>query len=70
MVDALHLVAIDRIPRPFKYVTFDHAHMSAAVELGLLLRLPQSLKSLFRPACSTTWMSNFELSLALASALS
>ena len=43
MVDALHIAAIDRIPRPFKYVTFDHAHMSAAVELGIEVVAPASI---------------------------
>ena len=43
VVDAIHLASIDRIPRPFKYLTFDHAHMSAAVELGIEVVAPASI---------------------------
>ena len=42
VLDAMHLASIDRIPRPFKYLTFDHAHMSAAVELGIEVVAPTS----------------------------
>ena len=40
LVNAMHLAAIDRIPRPFKYLTFDHAHISAALELGIEVLAP------------------------------
>jgi predicted nucleic acid-binding protein len=42
VLDAIHLASIDRIPRPFKYLTFDHAHISAAVELGIEVIAPTS----------------------------
>jgi len=41
LVDALHLAALDRVPRPFKYLTFDHRQMSAAVELGIEVVAPE-----------------------------
>lgn len=34
-VDAIHLAAADRLPRPVRYLTFDRRQVSAAVELGL-----------------------------------
>lgn len=34
-VDAIHLAAADRLPRPVRYLTFDRRQLSAAVELGL-----------------------------------
>ena len=40
LVDALHLAALDRIPRPLKYLTFDHSQISAAVELGIEVVTP------------------------------
>ena len=40
LVDALHLAALDRIPRPLKYLTFDHRQISAAVELGIEVITP------------------------------
>jgi len=43
LVDALHLAALDRIPRPLKYVTFDHRQISAAGELGIEVIAPSSI---------------------------
>ena len=40
LVDALHLAALDRIPRPLKYLTFDHRQIPAAVELGIEVITP------------------------------
>ena len=34
-VDALHLAAADRLPRPLTYVTFDHRQIPVALALGL-----------------------------------
>ena len=34
IVDALHLAAADRLPRPAKYVTFDRHQIPAAAALG------------------------------------
>jgi predicted nucleic acid-binding protein len=33
-VDALHLAAADRLPRPLTYVTFDHRQIPVALALG------------------------------------
>ncbi|MBG02020.1 MAG: hypothetical protein CL470_07100 [Acidimicrobiaceae bacterium] len=40
LVDALHFAAIDRLPRPVKYLTLDHRQIPAAVELGFELITP------------------------------
>tara|TARA_B100000029_G_C17517989_1_gene938814 strand:+ start:981 stop:1400 length:420 start_codon:yes stop_codon:yes gene_type:complete len=40
LVDAMHLAALDRIPRPLKYITFDHRQMPAAAELGIQVVAP------------------------------
>ena len=40
LVDALHFAAIDRLPRPVKYLTLDHRQIPAAVELGFELLTP------------------------------
>jgi predicted nucleic acid-binding protein len=34
MVDALHLAAADRLPRPLTFVTFDHHQFGVALSLG------------------------------------
>jgi predicted nucleic acid-binding protein len=34
-VDAIHLAAADRLPRPVRYLTFDRHQIPAAVALGL-----------------------------------
>lgn len=34
-VDAIHLAAADRLPRPVSYLTFDHQQIPAAAALGL-----------------------------------
>lgn len=34
MVDALHLAAADRLPRPVRYLTFDRQQIPAAAALG------------------------------------
>ncbi len=34
MVDALHLAAADRLPRPVTFVTFDHRQLGVAMALG------------------------------------
>lgn len=39
-VDAIHLAAADRLPRPVQYLTFDRRQITAAVELGLHLVSP------------------------------
>ena len=35
VVDAIHLAAADRLPRPLKYLTFDRRQIPAASALGL-----------------------------------
>ncbi len=40
LVDAIHLAAADRLPRPVRYLTFDRRQMPAAGELGLELVAP------------------------------
>jgi predicted nucleic acid-binding protein len=35
MVDAVHLAAADRLPRPIRYLTFDRQQIPAAVSLDL-----------------------------------
>lgn len=35
IVDAIHLAAADRLPRPVRYLSFERRQLSAAVELGL-----------------------------------
>ncbi len=40
LVDALHFAAVDRLPRPVKYLTLDHRQIPAAVELGFELLTP------------------------------
>jgi len=39
-VDALHLAAADRLPRPATYLTFDHRQIPAAAGLGFDVRSP------------------------------
>lgn len=39
-VDALHLAAADRLPRPLTYATFDHRQIPAAAGLGFEVRSP------------------------------
>lgn len=34
-IDAIHLAAADRLPRPARYLTFDHRQIPAAAALGL-----------------------------------
>jgi predicted nucleic acid-binding protein len=34
MIDALHLAAADRLPRPLTFVTFDHHQIPVALALG------------------------------------
>ena len=40
-VDALHLAAADRLPRPVRYLTFDRRQIPAAAALGLEVVAPQ-----------------------------
>lgn len=35
LVDATHLAAADRLPRPLRYVTFERQQIPAAAELGM-----------------------------------
>ncbi|HZM39125.1 MAG TPA: type II toxin-antitoxin system VapC family toxin [Acidimicrobiales bacterium] len=39
-VDAVHLAAADRLPRPATYLTFDHHQIPAAAALGFEVRSP------------------------------
>jgi predicted nucleic acid-binding protein len=39
-VDAVHLAAADRLPRPATYLTFDRRHIPAAAGLGFDVRSP------------------------------
>lgn len=39
-VDAVHLAAADRLPRPATYLTFDHRQIPAAAGLGFDVRSP------------------------------
>jgi predicted nucleic acid-binding protein len=39
-VDALHLAAADRLPRPLTYATFDRRQIPAAAALGFEVRSP------------------------------
>lgn len=39
-VDAIHLAAADRLPRPLKYVTFDRQQIPAAADLGFHIVSP------------------------------
>jgi hypothetical protein len=41
-VDALHLAAADRLPRPLTYATFDRRQIPAAAGLGFHVRSPVS----------------------------
>jgi predicted nucleic acid-binding protein len=43
LVDAVHLAAADRLPRPVRYLTFDRRQIPAAAELGLEVVAPLSL---------------------------
>jgi hypothetical protein len=43
IVDAIHLAAADRLPRPVRYLTFDHRQIPAAMELGLEVLTPAGL---------------------------
>lgn len=40
LVDAMHLAAADRLPRPARYLTFDRRQIPAAAELGLEVVAP------------------------------
>lgn len=40
LVDAIHLAAADRLPRPVQYLTFDRRQIPAAAELGLEVITP------------------------------
>jgi uncharacterized protein len=39
-IDAVHLAAADRLPRPATYLTFDRRHIPAAAGLGFDVRSP------------------------------
>lgn len=41
LVDAFHLAAADRLPRPLRYLTLDPHQVSAAVALGFEVVTPQ-----------------------------
>ncbi len=41
-VDAIHLAAADRLPRPVRYLTFDRQQIPAAASLGLEVISPVS----------------------------
>ena len=41
-VDAVHLAAADRLPRPARYVTFDRRQIPAAAALGFAVVSPES----------------------------
>jgi uncharacterized protein len=41
-VDAVHLAAADRLPRPARYVTFDRRQIPAAAALGFEVVSPES----------------------------
>jgi len=41
-VDAVHLAAADRLPRPVQYLTFDRRQLAAAAELGLHVVSPNA----------------------------
>ncbi|MGI9579280.1 MAG: type II toxin-antitoxin system VapC family toxin, partial [Microthrixaceae bacterium] len=40
-VDAVHLAAADRLPRPVRFVTFERRQLAAAAELGLEVVSPR-----------------------------
>jgi len=40
VVDAIHLTAADRLPRPVAFITFDRRQIAAATELGLEVVTP------------------------------
>ena len=40
VVDAIHLAAADRLPRPLRYLTFDGRQIPAAAELGFEVVAP------------------------------
>lgn len=40
LIDAIHLAAADRLPRPARYLTFERRQMPAAAELGLEVVTP------------------------------
>lgn len=40
LVDAIHLAAADRLPRPVRYLTFDRQQIPAAADLGLEVIAP------------------------------
>ena len=40
LVDAIHLAAADRLPRPVRFLTFDRRQIPAAAELGLEVITP------------------------------
>jgi uncharacterized protein len=41
VVDAIHLAAADRLPRPVRYLTFERQQIPAAAELGLEVLSPR-----------------------------
>ncbi|MFQ5558257.1 MAG: hypothetical protein ACE5GB_12225, partial [Acidimicrobiales bacterium] len=41
-VDAVHLAALDRLPRPLRYATLDRRQIPAAVALGLEVVAPMA----------------------------
>ena len=43
LVDAIHLAAADRLPRPLRYLTFDRRQIPAAVGLGFDVVAPIDL---------------------------
>lgn len=42
LVDAIHLAAADRLPRPLRYLTFDRQQIAAADALGFEVISPRS----------------------------
>ena len=40
VVDAIHLAAADRLPRPVEFLTLDRRQIPAAADLGFLVRSP------------------------------
>ena len=43
LVDAIHLAAADRLPRPVRYLTFDHRQIPAAAALGFEVVAPRAI---------------------------
>ena len=42
VVNAVHLAAADRLPRPVEYLTLDRRQIPAAADLGLVVRSPSA----------------------------